>query len=155
MPILISACLAGINCYYKGGNKLLRPLKEKVDRTEAIAVCPEELGGLPTPRQRSEIKSGTGKDVLSGKANVLTKKGKDVTGAFIAGAEKTLMLAREHGVKLAVMKARSPSCGCGEICDGSFSKTLRKGNGVTSELLCQNGIKVITEEAFLRGAYEK
>lgn len=146
--IIVSACLAGVNCKYNGGNNLVKEIAELVAKGEALPVCPEQLGGNPTPRPAAEISGGTGAGVLDGKARVIRKDGKDVTAEFIKGAEEVLKLAKLAGASRAVLKARSPSCGCGRIYDGSFSGKLADGNGVTAELLARNGIRVSTEEDF-------
>jgi uncharacterized protein YbbK (DUF523 family) len=99
-------------------------------------VCPEQLGGLPTPRPPAERLGG----------RVLSNDGTDVTNAFVRGAEQTLLLARTLGCQTAILKARSPSCGHGRIYDGAFSGTLIPGSGVTAELLTNNGIRVLTED---------
>ena len=111
-----------------------------------IPVCPEKLGGLPIPRPPAEIKNGQGRDVLAGKARVKNKSGKDVTVNFIKGAKEVLKIAKALEVKEAILKARSPSCGCDKIYDGTFTGKLTRGDGVTTALLKKNKIKVITEE---------
>lgn len=148
MNILVSACLLGTNCKYSGGNNLTPRVLELKKGHEIIPVCPEELGGLPTPREPCEIKEGSGKEVLEGKALVLNKTGEDVTEQFIKGAQQTLALAKQHCCPVAVLKARSPSCGCGIIYDGTFSGELKEGNGVTAQLLLDNEIVVMTEKDF-------
>lgn len=145
--ILVSTCLLGIKCRYDGGAKRLDKLLELAAKGEVLPVCPEQLGGLATPRNPSEINMGTGADVLDGKCRVLESTRSDVTDYFLRGARETLKLAKACGVKKAVLKARSPSCGCGKIYDGSFSGSLINGNGVTAELLLRNGIEVVTEES--------
>ncbi|NJD04212.1 MAG: DUF523 domain-containing protein [Ruminiclostridium sp.] len=144
--ILVSACLAGINCKYDGRNNYVEEFKKMVANGSAIPVCPEQLGGCPTPRPAVEIHGGTGADVLDGKCAVLRKNGEDATDELVKGAEETLKIAQTAGIERAVLKAGSPSCGCGTIYDGSFSGKLKKGNGVTAELLLRNGIRVTTEE---------
>lgn len=150
---IISACLCGYDCKYNGHNNFHPVFKELLDRGDFIPVCPEELGGLPTPRPPAEIINGTGIDVLLGKAKVINKNGDDVSKFFIKGAYITLKKALENGTVYAILKSRSPSCGSGQIYDGSFSGILREGDGVTSALLKQHGIKVITEEEYLKGAF--
>ena len=147
--IIVSACLLGENCKYSGGNnkseKVLKYLKDK----EYIAVCPEQLGGLTTPRDPSEIVTygaKDGKDVLNGETKVISNKGVDVTSNFIKGAEEALKIAKENNAAEAVLKASSPSCGCRYIYDGTFSKKKIKGMGVTASILAQNNIKIIDEE---------
>lgn len=143
---LVSACLCGVNCKYSGGNNLDEKVLQLYNRGLAIAICPEVLAGLGTPRVPHEIVGGTGEDVLEGNAKVMSKDGIDNTLAFIHGAEKTLDIAKKLNIRKAVLKAKSPSCGCGEIYDGSFTGKKIKGNGVVSELLIKNGIQVTTEK---------
>lgn len=146
---LVSACLLGVKCRYDGESKLEPSLLKLIELGEVfLPVCPEQLGGLPTPRERSWIFGGDGDDVLSGKAKVLTEDGKDVTMNFIMGAEETLRLARLFGVNRAILRSKSPSCGCGEIYE-PFSEKLKKGNGVTTALLKRNNIEILTEKEFL------
>ncbi|WP_138205150.1 DUF523 domain-containing protein [Haloimpatiens lingqiaonensis] len=144
--IIVSACLCGINCKYSGGNNLNQKVLELVKEGKAIPVCPEQLGGLSTPRIPHEIKGGTGKEVLEGSAKLINPKGGDSTKEFIKGAYETLKIAQAVRAKKAILKAKSPSCGCGLIYDGTFTGNKIKGNGVTAELLLQNGIEVITDE---------
>lgn len=144
--MLVSACLLGINCKYNGGNNCNSNIAEIKSKYNLIPVCPEQLGGCATPRLPAEIQAGEGKDVLEGKAKVVRKDGTDVSGEFIKGAEEVLKIAKFMNINRAILKARSPSCGKGSIYDGAFSGTLKKGNGVTAELLERHGIKVITEE---------
>ncbi len=143
---LCSACLLGIKCRYDGKSKP----NEKIialSKTEVfIPICPEQLGGQPTPRLDAEINGGDGSDVLNHNANVIESSGNEVTSHFINGAEEVLKLAKLFDVKEAILKQRSPSCGSGQIYDGTFSKRLINGNGVTTALLKKNGIKVISEE---------
>lgn len=148
MNILVSACLLGTNCKYNGGNNLVPRLLQLGKEHNVIPVCPEELGGLTTPREPCEIQKGSGKEVLEGKSKVLNRIGEDVTAGFIKGAEETLSLAKQNSCSLAVLKARSPSCGCGIIYDGTFSGKLKEGNGVTAQLLLDNEIVVMTEKDF-------
>jgi uncharacterized protein YbbK (DUF523 family) len=143
--IIVSACLAGINCRYNGGNNADPDVRRLVEEGKAIPVCPEQLGGLTTPRLPAEISGGTGTDVLDGNARVILKDGTDVTGNFLNGARETLKIARLAGAQQAIMKSGSPSCGHGKICDGTFSGKKREGNGVTADLLLRNGIKICTE----------
>ena len=148
MRILVSACLLGVDCRYDGGSKIDSHLKDFLSNHEAIPVCPEQLGGLTTPRAAAEIQGGTGKSVLEGKTQVINKVGEDVTAQFIKGAEETLKLAKLFGCSAAILKARSPSCGCGKIYNGTFTGMLLEGNGVCTQLLLDNGILVYTEENF-------
>ena len=146
--IMISACLAGVDCKYNGENNGFKEIVELVKSGKAVLVCPEQLGGLSTPRSPCEIIEGDGKDVLRGKAKVITKEGNDVTENFIKGAEETLKIAKLYGINKAVLKERSPSCGSSIIYDGTFTSQKRKGYGVAVALLKQNGIEVLDEEKF-------
>lgn len=148
--LLVSACLCGINCRYSGDSNIDERVMELLRNGEALPVCPEQLGGLQTPRKPCEIICGTGKEVLLGKAKVIDKDGNDRTLEFVKGANEVLKIARMTGSKKAILKAKSPSCGCGRIYDGTFSGNKIAGNGVTSQLLLENGIDVITEEEFDR-----
>jgi uncharacterized protein YbbK (DUF523 family) len=144
--ILVSACLCGLNTRYDCGNNLNDKVLKLLKEGKAVLICPEQLGGLSTPRPPHEIKDGTGAEVLDGSCRVLTAEGKDSTDEFIKGAMETLKVAKGIGAKYAILKAKSPSCGFGKIYDGAFSRTLTHGNGVTAELLLRNGIKVYTED---------
>jgi len=145
--IMISACLAGVNCKYNGGNNATEHFIKLVKNGNAILVCPEQLGGLSTPRSPSEIIGGNGVEVLKGKARVVTKEGKDVTDEFVKGAHETIKIAKLYGINKAILKARSPSCGVNAIYDGSFTSKQIEGDGVTAALLIQNGIEVLSEES--------
>ena len=143
--IIVSACLAGCPCRYDGKAQTDRTAAMLVAEGNAVPVCPECMGGLPTPRIPAEIVGGSGEDVLCGNARVIAWDGKvrlDVSDAFIKGAEEALRIAREAGAGEAILKANSPSCGFGTIYDGTFSGTRKEGNGVAAALLSQNGIKV-------------
>ena len=141
--VLISACLLGKNCRYNGGHSQLNELN-KLD-VEWIPVCPEESGGLGTPRPSAEMQ-GSAEDILNGKGKVLTNKGKNVTQEFIRGADKSLQSGLEVGVKTAILKSKSPSCGIGKIYDGSFTKTLITGDGIFAHLCHENDIKCISSD---------
>jgi uncharacterized protein YbbK (DUF523 family) len=143
---LISACLLGMRCTWSGNdNKNERAIQ--LSRVETlIPVCPEQLGGLATPRAPQEIQAGTGDDVLDNECRVLNRNGKDVTSEFITGAEETLEIARQLNIKEFIARSRSPSCGCGQIYDGTFRDRLIDGDGVTTALLRRNGIRIIPEE---------
>ncbi|PKO00595.1 MAG: DUF523 domain-containing protein [Chloroflexi bacterium HGW-Chloroflexi-4] len=134
--IIVSACLAGLNCRYDGAAKPCEKVKALVAEGKAVPVCPEQLGGLPTPRQSSE---------RVGKC-VLRKDGVDVTTEFTRGAEEALKLAKMIGATEAILKSKSPSCGSNKIYDGTFSSTIIPGDGVFSALCKANGISVKTEE---------
>ena len=134
-PLLISACLMGAACRYDGKRKPVAQLERLLEQYHLIPVCPEQLGGLPTPRTPSERVD----------SRVLTEDGRDVTANYAAGAEEALRLAKLYGCTKALLKERSPSCGHGEIYDGSFSRTLRSGSGVAAQLLEESGICVYGE----------
>ena len=134
--ILVSACLLGINCKYNGNNNLNEKVLDYIKDKEVIPVCPEIMGGLSTPRPPSEIIGN----------KVFNNQNQDVTKEYEKGAEETLKLAKLFNVKKALLKAKSPSCGKGYIYDGTFSSTLIEGNGITTKLLIENGIEVITEK---------
>ncbi len=144
MKILVSACLLGVNCRYDGGNSRDENAINRLKTDELIPVCPEEAGGLSTPRPPIEIVGGDGNDVLDGKAKVMTIDGEDKTEEFLKGARHALELAQSQSATRVILKAKSPSCGCGTIYDGSFSGTLISGDGVTTALLKRHGIEVIT-----------
>lgn len=133
--ILMSACLLGVFCRYDGSARSNPDALRLAEKFEIVPVCPEQLGGLATPREPAERQG----------ERVVTCSGGDVTPQYFRGAEQTLRLAKLLGCKTAVLKERSPSCGCGEIYDGTFSHTAVPGDGVTAELLRHNGIRVIGE----------
>ena len=135
MKILISACLLGIPCRYDGASKAQPWAEELAGHHELVPVCPEQLGGLPTPRDPSERREG----------RVVMNTGADVTEQYRRGAEAALRLCRMLGCEAAILKERSPSCGHGTIYDGTFTGTLTDGDGVTAELLLRNGIPVYGE----------
>lgn len=112
----------------------------------ALPVCPEVLGGAPVPRPPCELGGGTGAAILAGTARACTASGSDVTKILIEGARRTLQLAVKYGIKKAILKSKSPSCGKGEIYDGTFSRSLRRGDGVTTALLKRHRIKIYTEK---------
>lgn len=147
--ILVSACLCGCRCTYRGDDNRNPVFVRLYHSGQAVPVCPEQLGGLPVPRPASEIRGGDGSQVLKGQALVFNTEGVNVTRHFIQGARNTLAIAREVGAALAVLKARSPSCGVGQIYDGTFSRNLQPGDGVTAALLRQNGIEIVSDEEFL------
>jgi len=136
---LVSACLCGVHCRYNGESEERAEAVHMVREGEAVLVCPEQLGGLPTPRSPAEIVGGDGHDVLTGRARVVSRDGRDVTEAFLAGAREVLRLAKETGAGEVLLKSRSPSCGVGVIKrDGRETP----GDGVTAALLQENGIRV-------------
>ena len=130
--MIVSACLAGFPCRYDGKARPCAQVVELVRAGKAIPVCPEQLGGLPTPRTSCEIRDG----------RVVDADGRDRTEAFERGARAVLQIAQTYGATEALLQSRSPSCGSGRIYDGSFTKTLTAGDGVTARLLKENGIQV-------------
>ncbi len=145
MIILCSACLLGVKCKYNGEHNLNEKVLKLAKEVTLAPVCPEQLGGLPTPRPKAEI-TGKAEDVLVGEARVLDENGRDVTRYFVKGAEETLKIAKLLGAKKALLKERSPSCGVTKVYDGTFSGKTKPGMGVTTCLLKKNGIKVYSEE---------
>jgi len=143
---LISACLLGLPCTWDGADKRNKNAIELAHSEKLIPVCPEQLGGLPTPRIAQEIQDGSGEDVLDGRRRVLNKSGDDVTEEFLRGAEEALKIANQMEIKEFIGRSRSPSCGFGQIYDGSFSGQLAPGNGVTVALLMRNGIRIISSD---------
>ena len=140
MPILISSCLLGIECRYDGGHSRAEDIIQKAQEIQFIPICPEQLGGLSTPRAPSYIVKGDGKGVLSGNARVINSLGKDVTEAFIKGAQESLKLAQLTGATKAIVKDKSPSCGLNTpYCDTDTGYGL----GVTAALLLNAGITII------------
>ena len=136
MKIMVSACLAGENCKYSGGNNLNGKVMKLLEGNEVIPVCPEQLGGLPTPRVPSEIRDGV----------VTAKDGRIVDAAFRKGAEICLETARREKPDLIILMSRSPSCGVNQRYDGTFTGTLTDGSGVTAQLLKDNGFPVLDVE---------
>lgn len=147
--IIVSACLLGENCKYSGGNNKSENVIKYLEDKEYILVCPEQLGGVSTPRNPSEIityGNKDGNDVLSGCTKVLSNKGIDVTKNFIQGAEETLKIAKEHNAKTAILKAGSPSCGYKKIYDGTFLGNKIQGMGVTAAILNKENIALLDED---------
>lgn len=140
--IVVSACMAGKPCRYDGKSKPIPEVVALVQRGEAKVVCPECLGGLPIPRPPSEIVGGEGADVLCGRARVVAQDGRDVTEAYVLGAQRTVAFCRKYGATEVWLKAKSPSCGVGRIYDGTFTRTLTPGDGVTAAALQDAGIPV-------------
>lgn len=134
--ILVSACLAGINCKYNDKNNENEKIIELIKEKDVILICPEQLGGLKTPRTPAEIKNN----------KVINKEGIDVTEEYQKGAQEVLKIAQKFNIKTAILKSKSPSCGKGKIYDGTFSNKLIEGNGITAELLKKHGIKVISSD---------
>ena len=135
MTVLVSACLLGCACRYDGKSRPCAEVLALMTRHTLIPVCPEQLGGLPTPRIPAE-RAGE---------RVLRRDGADVTDSYERGAREALRLARLYGARVAILKAKSPACGVGMIYDGSFTGRLTEGDGVLAALLRQNGIRTLTE----------
>jgi len=147
---VVSACLCGINCKYNGASNRCEEFVKEMRAGQVLPLCPEQLGGLTTPRHACEIVGGTGADVLYGQARVINKAGEDVTVAFVKGAQECLTIMQMAGIKEAVLQRRSPSCGVGKIYDGTFSGHLIPGDGVTAALFRKQGIKVWNDEEYLQ-----
>ncbi len=137
MRILVSACLLGVRCRYDGESKACPAVLDLAKEHELIPICPEQLGGLPTPRVPAEIQG----------ERVMTRDGRDVTQAYQEGAEEAARLYQLLRCECAILKARSPSCGCGQVYDGTFSGALVPGDGMTARALKERGAPVTTEEA--------
>jgi len=147
-PLLISACLLGVACNHEGRGSPREVVDELARHYRLVPVCPEVLGGLPTPRAAAELTGGDGADVLAGAegARVVNIAGDDVTAAYRRGAEAAVAVARAVGARRAVLKARSPSCGSAAVYDGTFSRRLVPGRGVTAAALAAAGLEVGSEE---------
>lgn len=135
MKLLVSACLLGMSCRYDGQHNQLPRLAELMKKHTCIPVCPEVFGGLPTPRPPAERQGN----------KVVNNQGQDVTEAFVRGTAEVLRLADLYHCKAALLKERSPSCGSGQIYDGTFSKTLTEGDGLAAQLLKKKGLTVYGE----------
>ena len=135
MRILVSACLMGVGCRYDGKSNQLPQLEQLMKQHTCIPVCPEIFGGLPTPRVPAERQG----------SKIMTQDGQDVTQQFIRGTAEVLRLADLYHCKAALLKERSPSCGSEQIYDGTFTKTLTEGDGLTAEMLKRKGIAVYGE----------
>ncbi|MDL2310990.1 DUF523 domain-containing protein [Peptostreptococcaceae bacterium OttesenSCG-928-C18] len=135
MKILISSCLLGCKCRYDGITQKQNDLHKLIENNYIIPFCPEQAGGLPTPRKPCEI--------LNNK--IVSQDNEDFTNNFTSGAIETLRICKLYNIKYAILKSKSPSCGYGKIYDGTFSKTLINGNGITAKLLSDNGIKIYNE----------
>jgi len=146
--LVISACLLGVACNHEGRGSPRAVVEELARQYRLVPVCPEVLGGLPTPRAAAEIVGGDGADVLAGAADVLVVniEGEDVTAAYRRGADAAVTLALATGARRAVLKARSPSCGSAAVYDGTFSRRLVPGTGVTAAALRDAGLEVGSEE---------
>lgn len=133
--LLISACLMGVRCRYDGGGQAMARLDELMERYVLVPVCPEVLGGLPTPREPAELRG----------ERVVTRTECDVTDAFRRGAAEAARIARACGCSRALLKERSPSCGCGKVYDGTFCGVLREGSGLCAQALLAQGVRVLGE----------
>jgi uncharacterized protein YbbK (DUF523 family) len=147
--ILVSACLLGVNCRFDGGSNPEPGLRDLAALGRLIPICPEVAGGLPIPRPPAEIEDAQagldGRAVLRGETRVVSIEGADLTAGFVAGAQAALTLAEGLGIRQAILKSRSPSCGVGQTHDGRFEGRLVPGDGVTAALLKRAGIQVMTE----------
>lgn len=142
---MISACLIGCECRYDQKSCLNSDLEQLLREGKVIPVCPEQLGGLPTPRPPAEIVGGDGFDVLDGRARIVDQTGNDVTDEFLAGARQALKIAQTVGATSAILKENSPSCGSSFVYDGTFSGKKVTGAGLTAALFRRNGISVVSE----------
>ncbi len=144
--ILVSRCLLGHRVRYDGGASGPFDLLEQwIEEGRVVPLCPEVAGGLPTPRAAAEIPGGQGGEVLDGTAAVITTEGENVSAQFLEGARQALELVQKHGIRVAVLKANSPSCGNLLTYDGTFSGTKVNGEGVTAALLKRHGVRVFSE----------
>jgi uncharacterized protein YbbK (DUF523 family) len=145
--VIVSSCLLGAEVRYHGGSARIESpiLRRWEEQGRVVGLCPEVAAGLGTPRSAAESVRGDGARVLAGAAAVMTSDGRDVTRAFLAGAEHAVAMAQELRIRVAVLKTRSPSCGTGEIYDGSFSGRLVSGTGVTAAALQRAGVQVFNE----------
>ncbi|KTC84639.1 MULTISPECIES: DUF523 domain-containing protein [Legionella] len=149
VKILMSACLLGQKVRYDGGDCFQNHpvLQQWLKEGRVVTICPEMAGGLPTPRAPAEIQDKqTGNAVLENRALVKTNTQRNVTQSFINGAEKALELVKKHHISVAILKAKSPSCGSDKIYDGTFTRTLIQGDGVTAALLKKEGVQVFDED---------
>ena len=153
MPVLLSACLAGKKCKFDGTSA--GPFPDYFRLEDIQLACPEEAGGLPTPRERAEIVGGDGFDVLDGRARVMTESGREVTAEYIAGAYEVLAQARASNCKVAILQEFSPACGRQEINDGTFSKSRRDGVGVLTALLLRSGFNVTGRRGAIKDALDE
>lgn len=135
MRILVSACLMGVNCRFDGKSNLMPRLEELMVKHDCIPVCAELYGGLPTPRTPAEIQGD----------KLVTRDGRDVTANFVKGAAEVARMAKLYDCKVAILKENSPSCGSGKVYDGTFSKTLVEGDGLTAKALKELGVTVYGE----------
>lgn len=138
--IIVSACLAGMDCRYDGKSNEVEEIKKLVEDKRAIIICPEQLGGMPTPRIPCEMRRN------DGEIKIVSMYEENFTEKFVKGAEEALKIAKMYDSKIAILKAKSPSCGAGKIYDGTFQNKLIEGNGICAKLFIENEIRVYTEE---------
>lgn len=141
----VSSCLCGINCKYNGKNNLNPIFLQLLNEGKLVPICPEQLGGLKTPRVPAEIQEDKEKN-----RKVINKNGIDVTYEYNLGAKRALEILKALDIKKVIFRRKSPSCGCGEIYDGTFKGNVIVGNGITTELLLKNGIEVITDDDYIK-----
>ena len=142
---LISACLCGVNCKYNGLNNYNEICDKLFTSGKAILLCPEQLGGLPTPRIPSEIIGESSNILNNNNGSVIDKNGNYVTPQFVKGAKETLQIAKKLNIKKAILKDGSPSCGVNYIYNGNFNGSKIKGMGITAQLLKESSIDIISE----------
>jgi len=140
---IVSACLAGEKCRYDGNSNTVNSIKEMVTKGTALPVCPEMIGGLSVPRVRCELSKNN-----DGSFEITGEDGNSYTDAFRKGAMLSLDIALKKGITKAVLKSKSPSCGCGLIYDGTFTRKLVEGNGAAADLFLKSGIEILTEIEF-------
>ena len=138
MKIGVSSCLLGINCKYNGKSNINEDIIKLKGQFELVPICPEVLGGLGTPRTPAEIIND----------KVINKDGIDVTKNYFDGAKKALEILKQNNIKIVILKSKSPSCGNGEIYDGTFSHNLRAGNGIAAKMFLENNIEIYNENNF-------
>jgi len=136
--IVVSECLAGVKCRYNGTGNPSKKVIELIKQGKAIPVCPEQLAGLSTPRAPAEIRGD----------KVLTKDGQDETAEFIIGANEAMKIVEMANCTEAILKSKSPSCGCGQIYDGTFTGNIKEGDGIFTKALKEKGIKCTTEKDY-------
>jgi uncharacterized protein YbbK (DUF523 family) len=141
--IVVSACLLGFNCRYDGESRPDEELLSSTLRKLFVPICPEQIGGLPTPRAPSEISDGDGLDVLEGRSRIIDISGRDVTNCFLRGANEAMRLVELLEISTAIMKEKSPSCG---VCHIKKNGSTVRGSGVTSALFAKKGIRVIPSD---------
>ena len=151
--VLVSGCLLGIPCRFDGTSREVSELRSIWAGYQFISFCPEAAGGLKSPRPPAEIQNGDGAGVLEGIAKVVNEAGRDLTEEFLRGAEAVAKLVQKNHPDFVVLKAKSPSCGVGQIYDGTFSGTLKKGDGVTTALLRSIGVKVYSEQDLVKNLF--